>query len=216
MPDIRDLEPLIGRWSQVVDAPRHLEEKVAGKMTLEWLREQKVILQRSIAENPMFPEGVILIMTATEDAEGDFTAHYFDSRAVARVLQMSFRHGVWKWWRYATGPDDFDQRFEGTLSGRSDDRQLLLPRPRRKVDPRLRRHVHAGPAGLLLGSGKPATGLDRLDLIDEHQLLVHPKIADHGPTLYQGGLPSACRLELLSADQLRDARWPCTTTRTQL
>ena len=29
---------------------------------------------------------------------------------------MSFQDGVWKWWRHATHPDDFDQRFEGTLS----------------------------------------------------------------------------------------------------
>ena len=116
MSDIRDLEPLIGRWVQVVEAPRHVEEKVDGEMTLEWLRGEKVILQRSIAENPMFPEGVVLIMDADEDSGGDFTAHYFDSRAIARVLHMSFRNGVWKWWRYATDPDDFDQRFEGTLS----------------------------------------------------------------------------------------------------
>jgi hypothetical protein len=104
MPDIKDFEPLIGRWRQVVDAPRHTEGKVQGDMTLEWLRNEKVILQRSIADNPMFPEGVVLIMAADEGAEGAFTAYYFDSRAVSRVLQMSFEHGVWKWWRHATGP----------------------------------------------------------------------------------------------------------------
>src|SRR5215218_7206265 len=116
MAEIKDLEPLIGRWRQLVDAPRHVEEKVEGDMTLEWLRGEKVILQRSIAGNPMFPEGVVVIMPADEEAEGDFTAHYFDSRAVSRFLHMTFRNGVWKWWRHAAGPDDFDQRFEGTLS----------------------------------------------------------------------------------------------------
>ncbi|MER2533891.1 MAG: dihydrofolate reductase family protein [Rhizobiaceae bacterium] len=60
------------------------------------------------------------------------------------------------------------------------------------------------PAGVLLGSGKLATELDRLDLIDEYQLLVHPRIAGHGPTLYQGELPSARRLELVSAKPLRN------------
>jgi hypothetical protein len=35
---------------------------------------------------------------------------------------------------------------------------------------------------VLLGSGKLATELDRLDLIDEYKLLVHPRIAGHGPT----------------------------------
>lgn len=62
----------------------------------------------------------------------------------------------------------------------------------------------ATPAGVLLGSGKLATGLDRLDLIDEYKFLVHPRIAGHGPTLYQRGLPGTRRLELASARPLRN------------
>ena len=62
----------------------------------------------------------------------------------------------------------------------------------------------ATPAGVLLGSGRLATELDRLDLIDEYKFLVHPRIAGHGPTLYQGGLPGSRRLELLSAEPLRN------------
>lgn len=59
-------------------------------------------------------------------------------------------------------------------------------------------------AGVLLGSGKLATELDRLGLIDEYKLLVHPRIAGHGPTLYQGGPPDTRQLELLSAEPLRN------------
>ena len=55
---------------------------------------------------------------------------------------------------------------------------------------------------MLLGSGKLATALDRLDLIDEYKFLVHPRIAGHGPTLYQGGLPDTRQLELVSAKPL--------------
>jgi dihydrofolate reductase len=61
----------------------------------------------------------------------------------------------------------------------------------------------ATPAGVLLGSGKLAITLDRLDLIDEYLFLVHPRIAGHGPTLFQGGLPATRRLELVSATALR-------------
>lgn len=61
----------------------------------------------------------------------------------------------------------------------------------------------ATPAGVLLGSGELATELDRLDLIDEYKLLVHPRIAGHGPTLYQSGLPRTRRLELISATPFR-------------
>ena len=61
----------------------------------------------------------------------------------------------------------------------------------------------ATPAGVLLGSGKLAVALDRLDLIDEYKFLVHPRIAGHGPTLYQSGLPNTRRLELVSSTPLR-------------
>ncbi|QNP49286.1 dihydrofolate reductase family protein [Diaphorobacter aerolatus] len=60
----------------------------------------------------------------------------------------------------------------------------------------------ATPAGVVLGSGKLATELDRLGLIDEYQFLIHPRIAGHGPTLYQSGLSDTRRLELVSARPL--------------
>jgi dihydrofolate reductase len=44
----------------------------------------------------------------------------------------------------------------------------------------------ATPAGVLLGSGKLATELDRLDLIDEYKLLVHPRIAGARPCTRAG------------------------------
>jgi len=62
----------------------------------------------------------------------------------------------------------------------------------------------ATPDGVLLGSGRLATALDRLDLIDEYKFLVHPRIAGHGPTLHEGGLPATRRLELISATPLRN------------
>lgn len=61
----------------------------------------------------------------------------------------------------------------------------------------------ATPAGVLLGSAKLAAELDRLDLIDEYVFLIHPRIAGHGPTLYQGGLPATRQLDLRSARPLR-------------
>ena len=62
----------------------------------------------------------------------------------------------------------------------------------------------ATPAGVLLGSGKLATELDRLGLIDEYKFLIHPRISGHGPTLYQGGLPSTRCLDLVSAKPLKN------------
>jgi dihydrofolate reductase len=62
----------------------------------------------------------------------------------------------------------------------------------------------ATPEGVLLGSGQLALALDRLDLIDDYRLLVHPRIAGHGPTLYAGGLGSTRQLALVSAQPLRN------------
>lgn len=62
----------------------------------------------------------------------------------------------------------------------------------------------AYPAGVLLGSGQLALALDRLGLIDEYRFLVHPRIAGHGPTLFQGGLPTTRGLELVACQALRN------------
>jgi len=61
----------------------------------------------------------------------------------------------------------------------------------------------ATPAGVLVGSGTLATALDRLELIDEYKLLMHPRIAGHGPTLFGSGLLTARKLELISTKALR-------------
>ena len=66
----------------------------------------------------------------------------------------------------------------------------------------IQRLKDATPKGVLLGSGKLAAELERLDLIDEYRFLVHPRIAGHGPTLYQSGLAGTRRLELISSTAL--------------
>ena len=78
-----------------------------------------------------------------------------------------------------------------------------MPSGRNALTGSVQKLKDATPAGVLLGIGKLATALDRLDLIDEYKILVHPRIAGHGPTLYQGGLPSTLQLELVSAKPLR-------------
>lgn len=73
-----------------------------------------------------------------------------------------------------------------------------------ELGPAVQRLKDMTPAGVLLGSGQLAAALDRLGLIDEYRLLIHPRIAGHGPTLYAGGLPATRRLELLSTRALRN------------
>lgn len=68
----------------------------------------------------------------------------------------------------------------------------------------VRKLKDANPSGVLLGSGKLATELDRHDLIDEYKFLIHPRIAGHGPTLYQTGLTTTRRLEFVAAKSLHN------------
>ena len=57
--------------------------------------------------------------------------------------------------------------------------------------------------GLLVGGVKVALALAELGLIDEYELVIHPRLAGHGPTLFAGlskhiDLTLVSRLELSS------------------
>jgi dihydrofolate reductase len=58
------------------------------------------------------------------------------------------------------------------------------------------------PRGLLAGGVTLSAALERLGLIDEYHLVVHPVVAGHGPTLFHG-LERSRLLELVSTKQLQ-------------
>ena len=62
-------------------------------------------------DHPEAPDGIAII--GFDADKGAYAQHYFDSRGVARVYEMSFDDGVWKLWRDSPG---FSQRFAGTFS----------------------------------------------------------------------------------------------------
>lgn len=57
------------------------------------------------------------------------------------------------------------------------------------------------PNGVLVGSPTLGLALEALGLVDEYHLVVHPVIAGHGPTLFQGLRPSR-QLELIANKRL--------------
>jgi hypothetical protein len=82
-----------------------------GRTAFEWLEGRFFLTQRFMTEHPDAPSGIAIIGAGTEpDA---FTQHYYDSRGVARVYQMSLDGRVWKLWREAPG---FWQRYTGVIS----------------------------------------------------------------------------------------------------
>jgi dihydrofolate reductase len=58
------------------------------------------------------------------------------------------------------------------------------------------------PRGVLVGSPKLSFALEQLGLIDEYRLVVHPVLAGHGPTLFQG-LEGSRHLDLVSSHRLK-------------
>jgi hypothetical protein len=114
------LEPLIGTWSMAIvmpgdNRPAELPD-LGARATFEWLGDKAFVIERWTVPVPEAPDG--LAMIGWDAGRGAFLQHYFDTRGVARVYEMSFASGVWKLWR--TKPDfspfEFSQRFTGTLS----------------------------------------------------------------------------------------------------
>jgi hypothetical protein len=107
------LVPFVGEWrmtsgpvSDPADAPRALT-------TFEWLRGRRFLVQRWEVDHPEAPDGIAII--GVGDAKAAYRQHYFDSRGVARVYDMTFAGRVWTLQRHAAAPD-FSQRFTGTFS----------------------------------------------------------------------------------------------------
>ena len=58
------------------------------------------------------------------------------------------------------------------------------------------------PQGVLVGSPMLSAALERLGVIDEYHLVVHPVLAGHGPNLFQG-LERSRQLVLVSTTRLK-------------
>jgi hypothetical protein len=114
------LEALIGTWSMAIVMPgdkRPAElPDLGARATFEWLGDKAFVIERWTVPVPEAPDG--LAMIGWDAGRGTFLQHYFDTRGVARVYEMSFADNVWKLER--TKPDfspfEFSQRFTGTLS----------------------------------------------------------------------------------------------------
>jgi len=109
-----DLRPLIGAWSL---EGRHValpDTVVRGHALFEWWGDRTFLIQRQTIDHPDFPDS-IAVMGATRP-DGGLAQHYFDSRGVYRLFDMTYERGVWTLERKAAGPGDFDQRMRSALS----------------------------------------------------------------------------------------------------
>lgn len=110
------LDFFIGTWTVEIIHPHLRPAPIVGETRFEWLDDSYVI-QHTQIEQPEFPNSTIIYdWNASTD---HYVQHYFDSRGVTRLYEMSFETGVWKLWREKPdfSPLDFFQRFNGQIDG---------------------------------------------------------------------------------------------------
>jgi hypothetical protein len=104
-PKLGALSALVGEW--VLGDP----SAPVGRTSFSWLEGQRFLVQRWTVEIPGAPDGIAII--GIDATSQELVQHYFDSRGVARVYQMTLKDDVWTLWR---SDPDFSQRFTGAIS----------------------------------------------------------------------------------------------------
>jgi hypothetical protein len=110
-PNLEPLDALVGRWEMEATPPDGPPWPGEAHVTFEWLEGRAFLIERWSVEMPEAPDGIAIIGPGEE---APLRQHYFDSRGVQRVYEMSLSDGVWKLWRDA--PNPFPQRFTGEFS----------------------------------------------------------------------------------------------------
>jgi len=106
-----DWHHFVGDWELTVDLPG--AEDVRSQVVFELLGP--LLVQRTTVPVPGAPDSLCVV--ATRD-DGSYVQHYFDSRGVARLYEMTYDGHLWTLER--TRPDftplDFHQRYVGRFA----------------------------------------------------------------------------------------------------
>lgn len=105
------LDALVGEWSYEGSHAMIPGAVLRGKTTFEWLEGKRFLIKRETIDHPEMPDSISII--GADGPSAPLLEHYFDSRGVSRVYQMSFSDRTWKRWRDHPG---FSQRSTGGLS----------------------------------------------------------------------------------------------------
>lgn len=118
---MQSLEPLIGEWRMDALFPSRspaagMEVDGVARVVFQYLPGRLFVIQRWEVPHPDAPDGIAII--GWDSSRDSLLQHYFDSRGVARLYEMSFGDGVWKLSRTAAdfSPLDFAQRYTGAVS----------------------------------------------------------------------------------------------------
>jgi hypothetical protein len=116
-PSVEALRPLAGDWTYEMTHRLLPETVLSGRSTFELLEGGKFLVVREQVDHPEFPDSSVAVIGGADDLR----MHYFDSRGVARVLELAIDRNVWTFTRNKPdfSPLDFHQRLTWTLSGDS-------------------------------------------------------------------------------------------------
>jgi hypothetical protein len=124
-PELDQLGRLVGAWTTEATHPAVPGVVVRGTVEFEWLEGERFLIQRAGNDHPDFPDFIAILGVtnadrvdpgASEPAAADkpgMTMHYFDSRGVFRVYEVSIDDEALRIWRNAPG---FSQRFTGAFA----------------------------------------------------------------------------------------------------
>jgi hypothetical protein len=115
-PPVERLNVFVGEWSVEAAFPLAPPTDSRGRTVFEWMPGKRFLIQRWEVPQPEAPDGIAII--GFDEGRGTYLQHYFDSRGVARLYEMSFENRVWQLWRNSEdfSPLNFSQRFTGTFS----------------------------------------------------------------------------------------------------
>lgn len=124
-PALLPLNRFVGNWSSEATHPAMPGVIVRGTVSVEWLEGQRFLIQRARTDHPDFPDSISIIgfterdridksgMAPADPGKGQLNMHYFDSRGVFRVYDVSVEQEPWRFWRDAPG---FSQRYTGSFA----------------------------------------------------------------------------------------------------
>src|SRR2546423_10201816 len=114
-PSLERLDRLVGTWSTDATHPEVPGVVVHGTVVIEWLEGERFLIHRARSDHPDFPDSISIIGFTERDrvvnqpdsdpavaTESPMSMHYFDSRGVFRVFDVSIDDEAWRLWRGAT------------------------------------------------------------------------------------------------------------------
>ncbi|WP_280771845.1 hypothetical protein [Salipaludibacillus daqingensis] len=109
--ELKRLDFFIGKWEIEVILPDFQTNLIYGQTIFDWIEKEKFMVQRTIMKQPEFPSSTIIY--DYDSITGSYLQHYFDSRGINRLYNMSLENSVWKLWRDTSDFSqlDFCQRF---------------------------------------------------------------------------------------------------------